>query len=126
MAHINRTHRVRVDWLFLLARTDPGICLRYVNTKSQLADIMTKGSFTAQTWSDLCQLNQVGITIMNVKQTSSTGQVPDSKPIGKKATAKAKAKAKGNANLCIEAEPKKTGLWIRMTSRPNVLFMTMN
>jgi hypothetical protein len=70
---------------------------------------MTKGSFTAGTWSDLCQLNQVGVTIMNVKQKSSTGQVPDSKPIGKKATAKAKskanAKAKGNAHLCVEAEP---------------------
>ena len=112
MAHINRTHRVSVDWLFLLTRTDPGICLRYVNTKSQLADIMTKGSFTAQTWQDLCQLTQVGTSITVSK---GAGRTPDSITVsckdGKKAKAKAKAKAKskqdfakltkGEAKLCV-------------------------
>ena len=37
MAHVLRTHRVSLDWLYYLFQTDPGLSLKYVNTKSQLA-----------------------------------------------------------------------------------------
>ena len=39
-------HRVDVDWLLERILTDTGISIKYVNTKFQLADIFTKGSFT--------------------------------------------------------------------------------
>ena len=41
-----RTHRINVDWLWERIRTDPGISVLYVQTKRQLADILTKAQFT--------------------------------------------------------------------------------
>ena len=60
MRHVNRTHRVNIDWIFERVREDPAIRIRYVNTKQQAADLLTKGSFIAQTWMNLCSLAQVG------------------------------------------------------------------
>ena len=34
--------------------------MKYVNTKQQLADMLTKGSFTAAQWAHLCQLFSLG------------------------------------------------------------------
>jgi len=62
MRHVTRTHRVDLDWLFERILTDPAISIRYVNTKEQLADIFTKGSFTEQTWQVLCRLLQIGVS----------------------------------------------------------------
>jgi hypothetical protein len=47
MRHVGRTHRVDLDWLFERIREDPGISIQYINTKGQIADIFTKGQFTA-------------------------------------------------------------------------------
>ena len=46
MRHVARTHRVDLDWLWERIREDPGIEIKYINTKIQLADILTKGSFS--------------------------------------------------------------------------------
>ena len=59
MRHITRTHRVDLDWLFERLRDDPGIFITYVNTKEQVADMLTKGSFTADTWNRLCFLANI-------------------------------------------------------------------
>ena len=59
MRHVARTHRVDLDWLFERLKDDPGIGLRYVNTKDQIADLFTKGSFSSQTWNTLCKLAQL-------------------------------------------------------------------
>ena len=56
MRHVSRTHRVDLDWLFERISKDPGIFIKYVPTKEQIADILTKGSFTADAWSTLCKL----------------------------------------------------------------------
>ena len=48
MRHVGRTHRVDLDWLFERIHKDPAISIKYVNTKQQLADLLTKGSFTEQ------------------------------------------------------------------------------
>ena len=53
MRHVTRTMRIDIDWLFERLKTDKGIFLKYVNTKQQLADILTKGSFTTQAWQAL-------------------------------------------------------------------------
>ena len=44
--HVSRTHRVALDWLFDRINLDPKIQIKYVDTKNQLADMLTKGSFT--------------------------------------------------------------------------------
>ena len=61
MRHVPRVHRVDVDWLLEKILTDTGINIRYINTKAQIADIFTKGSFTEITWKVLCRLFQVGM-----------------------------------------------------------------
>ena len=46
MRHVSRTHRVAFDWLFDQINLDPKIQIKYIDTKNQLADILTKGNFT--------------------------------------------------------------------------------
>ena len=46
MMHISRTHRVALDWLFDRINLDPKSQIRYIDTKHQLADMLTKGNFT--------------------------------------------------------------------------------
>ena len=60
MRHVQRTHRVNLDWLFERIARDPGIRIKYVGTKQQIADILTKGSFTAIQWKALLRLAQIG------------------------------------------------------------------
>ena len=59
MRHVQRSHRVNLDWLFDRMAKDPGIRIKYVGTKQQIADILTKGSFTAEQWKALCRLAQI-------------------------------------------------------------------
>ena len=58
MRHVSRTHRVALDWLFDTINVDPKIQIKYVDTKNQLADILTKGNFTRDEWNHLlCLFN---------------------------------------------------------------------
>ena len=43
MRHVSRTHRVALDWLFDRNNLDSKIQIKYIDTKNQLADILTKG-----------------------------------------------------------------------------------
>ena len=60
MRHVARTHRVDLDWLWERIREDPGVFIKFVGTKEQIADLFTKGSFTAEQWNRLCRLAQIG------------------------------------------------------------------
>ena len=42
MRHVSRTHRVALDWLFGRINLDPKIQIKYIDTKNQIADILTK------------------------------------------------------------------------------------
>ena len=53
MRQVSRTHRVALDWLFDRINLDPKIQIKYIDTKNQLADILTKGSFTRDEWNHL-------------------------------------------------------------------------
>ena len=56
--HVSRTHRVALDWLFDRINLDPKIQSKYIDTKNQLADILTKGNFTRDEWNNLlCLFN---------------------------------------------------------------------
>ena len=50
MRHVSRTHRVALDWLFDRINLDPKIQIKYIDTKNQLADILTKGNFARDEW----------------------------------------------------------------------------
>ena len=56
MRHVSRTHRVALDWLFDRINLDPKIQIKYIDTKNQLADILTKGNFTRDEWNHLSTL----------------------------------------------------------------------
>ena len=45
MRHVSRTNRVALDWLFDRNNLDSKIQIKYIDTKNQLADILTKGKF---------------------------------------------------------------------------------
>ena len=53
MRHVSRTHRVAFDWLFDRINLDPKIHIKYIDTKNQLANILTNGNFTRDEWNDL-------------------------------------------------------------------------
>ena len=58
MRHVSRTHRVALDWLFDRINLEPKIQIKYIDTKNQLADILTKGNFTLDEWNHLwCLFN---------------------------------------------------------------------
>ena len=56
MRHVSRTHRVALDWLFDRINLDPKIQIWYIDTKHQLADILTKGNFTRDECHNLLHL----------------------------------------------------------------------
>ena len=45
LRHVSRTHRVALDWLFDRINLDSEIQIRYIDTKQQLADTLTKRYF---------------------------------------------------------------------------------
>ena len=57
MRHVSRTHRVALDWLFDRINLDSKIQIEYIDTKTQLADILTKGNFTRDEWNHLLNLS---------------------------------------------------------------------
>ena len=56
MRHVSRTHRVALDGLFDRINLDPKIQIRYIDTKNQIADKLTKGNFTRDEWHNLLHL----------------------------------------------------------------------
>ena len=77
MRHVGRVHRVNIDWLFERCANDKSIRPRYVNTEFQLADLLTKGSFTAATWKNLLALARMGETS---EKSKHTGNLPARSP----------------------------------------------
>ena len=69
MRHVSRTHRVALDWLFDRINLDSKFQIKYIDTKNQLADILTKKNFTRDEWNHLMTLF-VPISWMCKKQTS--------------------------------------------------------
>ena len=65
MRHVSRTHRVALDWLFDRINLDTKIQIKYIDTKNQRADILTKGNFTRDEWNHL-------LCLFNISHFSST------------------------------------------------------
>ena len=56
MRHVSRTHRVALGWLFDRINLDTKIQICYIDSKHQIADILTKGNFTHDEWNNLLRL----------------------------------------------------------------------
>ena len=56
MRHVSRIHRVSLHWLFDRINLDPKIQIRYIDTRHQVADLLTKGHFTHDEWNNLLYL----------------------------------------------------------------------
>ena len=65
MRHVSRTHRVALDWLFERIHLDNKIRIKYIDTKNQLAVILTKGNFTRD------ELNHL-LCLLIISHSSST------------------------------------------------------
>ena len=65
MRHVSRTHRVALDWLLDRINLHSKIQIKYIDTKNQLADILTKGNFTRDEWNHL-------LNWFNISHFSST------------------------------------------------------
>ena len=65
MRHVSRTHRVALDWLFDRINLDSKLQIKFIDTKNQLADILTKRNFTRDEWNHL-------LSLFNISHFSST------------------------------------------------------
>ena len=65
MRHVSRTHRVALDWPFDRINLDSKIQINYIDTKNQLACILTKRSVTRDEWNHL-------LNLLNISHFSST------------------------------------------------------
>ena len=65
MRHVSITHRVALDWFCDRINLDPIIQIKYIDTKNQLADMLTKGNFTRDEWNHL-------LCLFNISRFSST------------------------------------------------------
>ena len=65
MRHVSRTHRVVLGWLFDRINLDSKIQIRYIDTKNQLADILSEGNFTRDEWNHL-------LSLLNINHFTST------------------------------------------------------
>ena len=59
MRHVSRTERITLDLVFDRINFDPKIQKRYVDTKNQFADILTKDSFSEDEWNNLLRLKNI-------------------------------------------------------------------
>ena len=58
LRHLPRTHRIDLHWLFEVC-SHPRVMMRYVNTKQQAADLMTKSLNNPGVWSHLLDIAQI-------------------------------------------------------------------
>ena len=65
MRHVSRTYSVALDWVFGRINLDSKIQIKYIDTKNQPADILTKGNFTRDEWNHL-------LSLFNISHFSST------------------------------------------------------
>ena len=80
MRHVSRNHRVALDWLFDRINLEPKFRIKNVDTKNQLADMLTRKSFTRDEWNHLLRLfNIVSFSMFSCSHFSNFL----SDPIGK-------------------------------------------
>ena len=78
MRHVSRTRRVALGWLLDRINLDHKIQIKYIDTKTQLADILTKGNFTRDEWNHLlCLFNTSHFSSTNCLEAMSKRKQED-------------------------------------------------
>ena len=103
MRHVSRTHRVALDWLFDRINLDSKIQIKYIDTKNQLADILTKGDFTRDEWNHLLNL----FNISHFSPTACTAAMAKRTQQGS-GEERATAKSRPMMNLTARMPPGRT------------------
>ena len=106
MRHVSRTHRVALDWLFDRINVDPKIQRKYIDTKHQLADILTKGNFTCDEWNYL-------LCLFNISHFSSINSL--------EAMSKRKQEDAGEERVTAKSKPMMNLVSRHSVRDPNVL-----
>ena len=75
MRHVSRTHRVCLDWTYQVMQS-PHIQLRYVNTREQIADMMTKALTKKDVWTMLISLSAIEPCIKGGHETKGVTDAP--------------------------------------------------
>ena len=109
MRHVSRNHRVALDWLFGRVNLEPQIQIKYVDTKNQLADLLTKGTFTRDDWNHLLRL----LNIMNVSMFSCSHFLSIDKP---NTMSKRAQERRTGEELCVVVKSKPVSLVSRNLS----------
>ena len=110
MRHVSRTHRVAFGWLFDRINLDPKIQLKYVDTKHQLADILTKGNFTRDEWNNLLHL-------FNISHFSSLCCAQKSSLINcTRTTAKRMQEQEGDNTIVAKSKPTTMNLAVSVST----------
>ena len=102
MRHVSRTHRVALDWIFERINLNPKIRIKFIDTKNQLVDIVTKGNFTRDEWNLLCLFNNSHFSSINCSDVMSKRTQKDSG--GERVTGKSKPMMK-LVSRCSERTP---------------------
>ena len=95
MRQVSRTHRVALDWLFDRINVDTKIQIKYVDTKHQLADMLTKGNFTRDEWNNFLHL-------LNISHFSSTCCTKNFSLMSCSTMAKRIQNQKGRRESCVQ------------------------
>ena len=114
MRHVSRTHGFALDWLFDRINLDPKIQIKYVDTKHQLADILTKGIFTSDEWNNLFHL-------CNISQFSSFAALPAAQKRWRKGCNKDKTESRPMLNLDLNEASSSTVLSPNAPNRLGIL-----
>ena len=69
LRHVSRTRRINLDWTYDTMQSQ-GISLKYVNTKNQIADMMTKAFTRRETWETLLTLSALGTASDSIKENT--------------------------------------------------------
>ena len=110
--HVSRTHRVALDWLFDRNNLDSKIQVKYIDTKTQLADILTEGNFTRDEWNHL-------LNLFNISHFSSTACTAAMAKRGQQGSGEERVTAKPRPmmNLTVKGIPPDTAIherkWLR-------------
>ena len=103
MRHVSRTHRVALDWVFDRINLEPKIQIKYVDTKNQRADMLTKEGFTRDEWNHLLRLfNKVSFSTLSCSHFSNFL----SDPIGKQSAMSKRGQETTSSKGSPTAKPK--------------------
>ena len=109
MRHVSRTHRIALDWLFDRINLDSKIQIKYIDTKNQLADILTKGNLTCHEWNHL-------LCLFNISHFSSINNL--------EAISKRTQEDAGEERVTAKSKPMMNLVSLYRVRDPNVLAST--